>query len=672
MSLDSAGHRLRLVTEVLRSFADATTDYARLLQTIVERVAGLVGHASSIRLLAADGQKLETAALYDPAGDPTLARLAAVPIPITAPLRSALDHPRAYVEELASQRGIDEVHPESTGAPRIARVLIAPLVARGAALGCIFVVQRAGDGAPFTPDDVELVDALAHHAALALANARLLTSLEAVERARAHERSIIDTMAAPLLLLDRDGLVVGVNRAFTTTFGAEEATVVRRPIFEIVNHAFDTDAIRDLLSELPPSRPLPDSKEVVIATPAGERTFLLRTAKTFRPGNGSETTLLMLIDLTERIAAAALAQRRSLLIASMSEALIGLDRDFKIEEWNPAAERLFGWTADEVHGAPIDTVLVVDSNRDREELRRQVRAGNTVRMQFRFRSRAGAWVEVEASTVPIMGPAGPSGYVCVMLDVTEQRRLGAELHGRVAALTDANRELESFSYSVSHDLRAPVRAIDGFAEILEQEHAGLLDDEGKRILAIVRKNAKRMGLLIDDLLALARCSRQPIVEQEVDMDALARATLDEVLRTEPDRTIAVRMSPLPSVRGDESLLRQVWVNLYSNAVKYTRGRADARIETFAIIEDGHEDEERGAIRYIVKDNGAGFDMRHAGKLFGTFERLHSAKEFEGTGIGLALIARIVNRHGGQVRGAGEVDKGATFEFSLPKTRKETS
>ena len=182
------------------------------------------------------------------------------------------------------------------------------------------------------------------------------------------------------------------------------------------------------------------------------------------------------------------------------------------------------------------------------------------------------------------------------------------------------------------------------------------------MLATVRKNAKRMGLLIDDLLALARFSRQPIVASLVDMTALARATLDEALRAEPDRMITSSLRALPSIVGDEGLLRQVWLNIYSNAVKYTRGQPSAAIETTAT-------ETNDEVVYVVKDNGAGFDMRHANKLFGTFERLHTAKEFEGTGIGLALVSRIVKRHGGRVWGHGEIGQGAIFSFALPKPKK---
>lgn len=651
MSLESGGGgRLRLVTDVLRSFADATTDYARLLQTIVERIGGLVGHPCSVRLLSADGQKLETAALFDPSDNATFAKFAGAPIPLTESLKNALDHQRAYVDEVVTQKGIDEVHSGVT--QRVTRVLIAPLVARGSALGCLFVVQHAPDAAPFSEEDVETVDALARHAALALANARLMSSLEAIERAREHEKSILDTIVAPLILLDREGRVVHANRAFAQAFGVEIHTSSGKSVLEVANRVFDVEGARERFSELP-VRSLEES-EVDLATPNGVRTFRLRTKKTFRPGNATETTLVTLIDMTERIAATRLGNHQAAIIASMSEALVGLDTEFNVQDWNPAAERLFGWTADEVRGKPIADFFAITSNNDREGNRKRLRAGETVRSHVRIKNRHGLWLDLEFSTTPILENGKPQGYVCVMLDVTE-------LRARLEELTTANQELESFSYSVSHDLRAPVRAIDGFSEILESEHSNGLDPEGRRMLATVRKNAKRMGLLIDDLLALARCGRQPLEFERIEMNALARNTLDEVLRAEPHRNLSATIGPLPAISGDEGLLRQVWLNLYSNAVKYTRGRGDAAIETSGV----ETDEE---VVYVVKDNGVGFDMRHADKLFGTFERLHTAKEFEGTGIGLALVARIVKRHGGRVWGHGEVDRGATFSFALPKQK----
>ena len=241
-------------------------------------------------------------------------------------------------------------------------------------------------------------------------------------------------------------------------------------------------------------------------------------------------------------------------------------------------------------------------------------------------------------------------------------RLEAQVAQRTEALEGTNAELESFSYSVSHDLRAPLRAIHGFARILLEDHNAKLDPEAQRLLGVIDQNTRRMGQLIDDLLAFSRLGRQGITAGRVDMKELARTVADEVQRVEAEAerkgSLEIRIDPLPVARGDRALVRQVISNLLQNAVKFSRGRDNARVEVGS-RPDG------GLTVYFVKDNGAGFDPRYSDKLFGVFQRLHSAEQFEGTGVGLAIVKRIVQRHGGRVWAEGQVDQGATFYFTLP-------
>ena len=227
--------------------------------------------------------------------------------------------------------------------------------------------------------------------------------------------------------------------------------------------------------------------------------------------------------------------------------------------------------------------------------------------------------------------------------------LEAKVHERTA-------ELESFSYSVSHDLRAPLRAIDGYARMLEEDYAGRLDAEAQRLIGVVRANARRMGQLIDDLLAFSRLGRQQPARARLDMSALA-CEVGHDLRG--NRPATIEVAPLPPAQADAALLRQVWTNLIGNALKYSAKKAEARVDIGAR-------EDAGETVYWVRDNGAGFDMRYAQKLFGVFQRLHRADEFEGTGVGLAIVQRIVARHGGRVWAEGEPGAGACFYFSLPK------
>jgi signal transduction histidine kinase len=229
---------------------------------------------------------------------------------------------------------------------------------------------------------------------------------------------------------------------------------------------------------------------------------------------------------------------------------------------------------------------------------------------------------------------------------------------RTASLASANKELEAFAYSVSHDLRAPLRAIDGFGRKLETSFADALGDEGRRQIGIIRSNTQRMGQLIDDLLSFSRMGRRDMVHAEVDMLALLQEVAQESCANEKDRKIDVRIDSIVPARGDGAMLRQVWVNLLSNAVKFTRPRPQALIEVGS-RRDG------GELVYWVRDNGVGFDMQYADKLFGVFQRLHGMAEFEGTGVGLALSQRIILRHGGRIWADAQLERGATFYFSLP-------
>ncbi|MCU0880223.1 MAG: PAS domain S-box protein [Pirellulaceae bacterium] len=250
----------------------------------------------------------------------------------------------------------------------------------------------------------------------------------------------------------------------------------------------------------------------------------------------------------------------------------------------------------------------------------------------------------------------------------ELRALNAELEQRVAHRTSdlaaANRELEAFSYSVSHDLRAPLRAIAGFSQILAEDHSAELSAEALRLLGIVRSNVGRMGQLIDDLLTYSRCSRQPLQARRVDMQALVAQLVEELQPHGEERELEFRIDALPPCVGDAALLRQVWHNLLANAVKFTRGRTPAIIEIGARLESSQPQR----YTYWIRDNGVGFDMRYAGKLFGVFQRLHSQTEFEGTGVGLAIVQNVVQRHGGTVRAEARPGAGAEFQVTLPTAR----
>lgn len=237
-------------------------------------------------------------------------------------------------------------------------------------------------------------------------------------------------------------------------------------------------------------------------------------------------------------------------------------------------------------------------------------------------------------------------------DYTEQKKSRERIE-------QLNQELESFSYSVSHDLRAPLRSIDGYTQILIEDYSHNLDDEGKRILNVVVNNARKMATLIDDLLNFSRIGRKDVAKVEVHMEQLVQSVLSELSSHEEGRQLQIKVNNLPDAQADPSLIRQVWVNLISNALKYTRKKP-------VTVIDIASSDTPGEIIYKITDNGTGFDMQYAHKLFGVFQRLHRQHEFEGTGVGLAIVHRIISRHGGRVWAEAAVDQGATFYFALPK------
>jgi PAS domain S-box-containing protein len=281
-----------------------------------------------------------------------------------------------------------------------------------------------------------------------------------------------------------------------------------------------------------------------------------------------------------------------------------------------------------------------------------ISSGKIWRGELKNKAKDGTFYWVDTTIVPFLNVDGiPYQYMTIRSDITSRKKAEDKLQA-------VNKELEAFSYSVSHDLRAPLRAINGYAEILNEDYGTKLDDEGKRIIEIIRDNTTRMGILIDDLLSFSRLGRKEIQMTEIDMNEMAKEVMVE-LNISMAHHAKIKIGKLHKVKADYSLLRQVMFNLISNAVKYSSKKENP------VVEISSEDK-NGEIIFSVKDNGAGFDMRYADKLFGVFQRLHSQDEFEGTGVGLAIVQRIISRHKGRSWAEGKVNEGATFYFSFPK------
>lgn len=344
-------------------------------------------------------------------------------------------------------------------------------------------------------------------------------------------------------------------------------------------------------------------------------------------------------------------------------------------KWSEGLHAIYG--TDPASGAPdrvafFEMVHPDDRRAMRDVFRRLSASETVVDITFRiFRRGELRWLQARAER-KVDRRLGTDHFLGVTRDITEEHRkteeieshaheLEEEVRRRTAQLDATNRELEAFSYSVSHDLRTPLRSIDGFSQALLEDYGDKFDADGRDYLQRVRAATQRMGRLIDDLLALSRVSRSEMQARPVDLSALAQQALQELREQQPERQVECVVAPGLTATGDPTLLGMVLHNLLGNAWKYTSRHSTARVE-FGV----HE--ENGQREFFVRDDGAGFDPAHAGKLFAVFQRLHRVDEFEGTGVGLATVARIVHRHGGDVRAEGAVERGATFYFTLPGER----
>ena len=347
-------------------------------------------------------------------------------------------------------------------------------------------------------------------------------------------------------------------------------------------------------------------------------------------------------------------------VRQSNEAIYLHDAEGRIISWNRGAEKIYGFSEKEALKMKIWNIVPEYLLAEAQQVVNTIMEGNEVRSVETTRiTKTGEVIDVLFSASVLLDAGGNLQSIAITeRDITEEKRANRELERAMKEVNVMNKELESFSYSVSHDLRAPLRALNGYSQMLEEDFQQVLDEEGRRWLANIRSNARRMGMLIDDLLAFSRMGRKELQKTPVDMKEIVAEVLRELEGSMVHQAL-IEIGDLPPTHADRALLRQVWTNLLSNALKYSAKTASPRITI------GSLEEQEGECGYYVQDNGVGFNMDYAGKLFGVFQRLHGDEEFEGTGVGLAIVQRIIVRHGGKVWAKGVPGAGATFFFTLP-------
>jgi PAS domain S-box-containing protein len=477
-----------------------------------------------------------------------------------------------------------------------------------------------------------------------------------------------------IIALDAESRVTFWNRRMEQLYGVPGTDVVGRRLFDVFPFLEATEGA--IVRRAIRGEPLPGGGRDLPQSPQGRAGFLEATWESLRRADGTPAgAVAMVRDVTEQHRTEEMLEESESRFRTMADgapvllwmAARNADCTFFNQGWLEFTGRTLemeygtGW-AGGVHPEDFQHCMHLYMNAFVERL--------DFRMEYRLRRADGQYRWILDTGRPRFASDGSfEGYIGSCIDITDLResasalgRLNDELEDRVvlrtAEMKHANAELEAFSYSVSHDLRAPLRAIDGFSNILMELHGKSLDENGLHYLKRISKGAQRMGELIDDLLDLSRLTRAELRPVRVDLGEIARVVVDELRRNDPGRAVEVSIDEGLAATGDARLLRIALENLVGNAWKFTRDRNPARIEIGTGVTPA------GGRCFRIKDNGAGFDMAYSNKLFGAFQRLHRETEFEGTGIGLATVARILQRHGGSIWAEGAPDKGATFFFTL--------
>jgi PAS domain S-box-containing protein len=518
-----------------------------------------------------------------------------------------------------------------------------------------------------------IVRAARYAMARAMTENALRDSEAALHESELRYRRLFESARDGILILDAEtGRIIDVNPYLIGMLGFSHEQFTGKNVWEL--GAFkDIVANRDKFLELRRNEYV-RYEDLALETANGQN-IVVEFVSNVYDEDRRKVIQCNIRNITARKREEANLRRMATVVRDSNDAITIQNFEGGITAWNRGAELMYGYSEEEAFQSNIDRLTTPNKVLEQKAFIQRLVAGEDVTsFETQRVTKDGRVLNVWMTVTKLVDDTGrPVGIASTERDITarkqaeiEIKNLNAGLERRVAERTAellaANLELEAFAYSVSHDLRAPLRAIDGFTGILIEDNAAALNEEGKRACAVIRDNAQRMGRLIDNLLAFSRLGTAPLDPVRIDMKKAAESVMAEAFETASPsarRRVDFKIGALRSAHGDPAMIRQVWANLIANALKFS-----SRCERAVISITGEEKE--GESVYCVRDNGAGFDMRYENKLFGVFQRLHDRKEFEGTGVGLAIVKRIVDRHGGRVWASGAPDKGAAFYFSLPR------